>query len=237
MVHLIQQGRIYLNYPGGKQSFWARPGATRSLFSEVMKSMTRGIVSLLVACATSVSYGGQSPRGVAGVDVVVKQNPSKRAVTDARGNFAFDGLAPGSYILSFRARKAADARTFTSDKAIVGTSYSIKIDGAKRAVTQGGLNGDRLLAGVDLRIEVGSGAKIRGQVAAGGLKKMVWIPKEPGSNIPGHWAEEGTTAGARSNSQIHSQEDLMQMTRGNPNMLDPGLLRSLNTGQGGVPGR
>ena len=202
-----------------------------------MKNMTRGILFLLVVCATSVSYGGPFPRGVVGVDVVVKQNPSKRAVTDTRGNFAFDGLAPGSYILSFKARKAADARTFTSDKAVIGTSYSITITGAKRAVTQGNLNGDRLLAGVDLKIEVGSGAKIRGQVAAGGLKKMVWIPKEPGSHIPGHWAEEGSTAAARSNSQIHSQEDMMQMTRGNPNMLDPKLLETLQTGQGGVPGR
>jgi hypothetical protein len=186
-----------------------------------MKNMTRVILSLLVACATSSSYGGQPPRGVAGVDVAVKQNPSKRAVTDTRGNFAFDGLAPGSYTLSFRARKAANTQTATTDKVIVGTSYSIKIDGAKRSVTQSGLTGDKLLAGIDVRIEVGSGAKVRGQVAAGALKKMVWVPKEPGSHIPGHWAEEGTTAASRSNTQIHSQEDMMQMTRGNPNMLDP----------------
>ena len=202
-----------------------------------MKSMTRGIVLLLVACATSVGYGGQPPRGVAGVDVVVKQSPGKRAVTDARGNFAITGLAPGSYTLSVRARKSAEIKKTTTDKVVVGTSYSIKIDGAKRPVTQGALTGDRLLSGVDLKIEVGAGAKIRGQVTAGGLKRMVWIPKEPGSNIPGHWAEEGTEAGPRSNSQIHSQEDMMQMTRGNPNMLDPLLLRNLQSGEGGIPGR
>lgn len=188
-----------------------------------MKNMTRAMLSLLVACATTVSYGGQAPRGVAGVDVVVKQNPSKKAVTDARGSFALDGLAPGSYTLSFRARKAANTKAVTTDKVIVGTSYSVKIDGVKRSITQSGLTGDKLLAGVDIRIDVGSGAKVRGQVAAGALKRMVWIPKEPGSNIPGYWAEEGTVAASRSNTQIMGQDDLRDaMNRGNPNMTDPG---------------
>ena len=193
-----------------------------------MKNMTRGVLFVLVACAASVGYGGQPPRGVAGVDVVVKQNPSKRAVTDARGNFALDGLAPGPYTLSFRAPKAANAKTTTTDKVIVGTSYSIKVDGVKRSVAQSGLTGDKLLAGIEFKIDVGSGAKVRGQVAAGALKKMVWIPKEPGSNIPGYWAEEGSVAASRSNTQVHSMDDMREaMNRGNPNMTDPR--------EGGVP--
>jgi hypothetical protein len=188
-----------------------------------MKSITFGILSLLVACVTSVSYGGQPSRGVAGVDVVVKQNPSKRAVTDARGNFAFDGLGPGSYTLSFRARKAANTKTTTTDKVTVATSYSIKVDGAKRSVTQSSLTGDKLLTGVDLKIEVGSGAKIRGQVAAGALKRMVWIPREPGSHIPGYWAEEGSAAASRYNTQVMGQDETREaMNRSNPNMTDPG---------------
>jgi hypothetical protein len=193
-----------------------------------MKNMTRGILSLLVACAASVSYGGQPPRGVAGVDVVVKQNPSKRVVTDTRGSFAFDGLAPGSYTLSFRGRAVANpktmraSRTDKTDSVIVATSYSIKIDGAKRSVNQSGLSSDRLLAGVDVKIEVGSGAKVRGQIAAGALKRMVWIPKEPGSHIPGHWAEAGSKEAERSNTQLLSREDLMNtMNRGNPSITDP----------------
>jgi len=193
-----------------------------------MKSMTRGIlVSLLVAGATSVSYGGQPLRGVAGVDVIVKQNPSKRAVTDARGVFAFDGLAPGWHTLSFRSRTVANpktvrkSRTDKTDSVIVATSYSIKVDGARRSVNQSGLTSDRLLAGVDIKIEVGSGAKVRGQVAAGALKKMVWIPKEPGSHIPGHWAEAGSKEAMRSNSQLLSREELMDtMNRGNPTVID-----------------
>lgn len=162
-----------------------------------MKSMTRGIVFLLVACATSVSYGGQPPRGVAGVDVFVKQNPSKRTMTDARGNFAFDGLAPGTYALTFRARKAKDSNTQTSDKVTVATTYSIKVDGGKRVVNQSGLTTDNLLGGLNIIVDVAPGAKVRGQVAAGALKNMVWIPQEPGSHIPGHWAEEGSAEAKR----------------------------------------
>jgi len=57
--------------------------------------MTRGVVLLLIALATPVVYGGELPHGVAGVDVMVKQRPSDRAVTDARGNFAIEALAAG----------------------------------------------------------------------------------------------------------------------------------------------
>lgn len=192
-----------------------------------MKSMTRGILFWLVACAASVSYGGQPPRGVAGVDVAVKQNPSKRAVTDARGAFAFDGLAPGSYTLSFRARKAGNTKTSTTDKVAVATSYSITVDGAKRSVNQSRLSGERLLAGVDVQINVGAGAKVRGQVAADGVKRMVWIPKEPGSHIPGHWAEADSKEARRSNTQTLNREELADtFNRGGPNMTDPAEQRS-----------
>jgi len=162
-----------------------------------MKNMTRGIVFLLVAFATSVTYGGQPPRGVAGVDVIVKQNPSKRAMTDTRGNFALDGLAPGSYTLSFKARKAKEDSKAPADKVTVADSYAIKIDGTKRAVTASNLTSNKLITGVDLLIQVGPNARVRGQVAATGLKKMVWIAKEPGSHIPGHWAEADSVEAKR----------------------------------------
>lgn len=188
-----------------------------------MKSMTKvSVVFLFAAFTASASYGGEQARGVAGVDVVVKQNPSKRAVTDARGNFAFDALAPGSYLLSFRARKAQDTKSITTDKVAVATSYSIKIDGTKRSVNQSGLTNDKLLAGVDIRVDVGAGAKIRGQVSAGASKKMVWIPKEIGSNVPGHWAEAESLEAKRFSSMVHSPQDMREMMpRANPNMLDP----------------
>jgi carboxypeptidase family protein len=180
------------------------------LNSEVMKHRTRGIIFLLVALATPVIYGGEPGRGVAGVDVVVKQRPTDRAVTDARGNFAIEALAAGSYTLTFRARKGEHLPS-TSNKVIVATVYSITIDGTKRVVNKNGLTSDDLMAGVDVVVDLGPGARIRGQVAAGASKKMVWIPHETGTNIPGRWVEEGSAearAAAHHNVGLLRAEEL-----------------------------
>ena len=178
--------------------------------------MTRGIVLLLVALATPVIYGGEPPRGIAGVDVVVKQRPSDSAVTDARGNFAIEALAAGSYTLTFRARKAENLHHSTSDKVIVAMAYSIKIDGTKHAVNKSRLTSDDLMAGVDVDVDLGPGARIRGQVASGALKNMIWIPREPGSNLPGRWVEEGSAearAALHHNAHELSVEALRQIQR------------------------
>jgi hypothetical protein len=155
-----------------------------------MKKLTFGIVIVISAFAASPLDGAEGPRGVAGVDVFVKQNPGKRATTNASGAFAFDGLPAGSYTLTFKAKKAQDTRTQSTTNVTVATSYSIRIDGARRVV-KSGLTSDNLIGGFELRVD-GVGSNIRGQVMADALKKMVWIPKEPGSNIPGRWVAEGS---------------------------------------------
>jgi hypothetical protein len=103
----------------------------------------------------------------------------------------------------------------------VATSYTISIEGSKRVV-KSGLTSDNLKGGFELRID-GAGSKIRGRVAADALKKMVWIPQEPGSHIPGRWVSaDSPEAARRVNTQTLSREDLMDtMNRGNPNMTDP----------------
>ena len=183
-----------------------------------MKKITYRIALAWVALTTSLVYGGQNPPGVAGVDVFVRQMPAKKSVTDARGNFALDGLAPGSYTIAFRAKEAKNVKTASTSKAIVATTYSVKIDGTKRSVNQTGLTSDKLLAGVDIAVQVGSGAKVRGQVLAGGVKKMVWIPGALGSNIPGHWAEENSKEASMHNRVNMSPDDFRNNMQ---NRLDP----------------
>ena len=178
-----------------------------------MKNMTRGIVFLLVALATSVIYGDQPAPGVAEVDVIVKQIPGKYVLTDERGNFAFDGLAPGSYTLTFRARKAAGLPETTKSQVIVAVTYLIKIDGTKRSVNQSGLTSDKLIAGVDIPVELGSGAQIRGRVLAGAVKKMVWISPQVGSHMPGHWVEADSNAAIRAHNVVRANIDDLRNQR------------------------
>jgi hypothetical protein len=189
-----------------------------------MKTTTFGIAIMMAAFMSSPLVGAEGPRGVAGVDVFVKQNPSKRATTNASGAFAFDGLPTGSYTLTFKAKKAQDTRTQSSDKVTVATSYSINIEGAKRVV-KSGLTSDDLIGGFELRVD-GAGSRIRGKVAADALKEMVWIAKEPGSNIPGRWVVADSPeakAAVRSNAQLVNRDDMRQaMDRGNPNMQSGG---------------
>jgi microcystin-dependent protein len=197
-----------------------------------MKNMIRGILLLSVLFAMPVVYG-QAPKGVAGVGVAVKQNPSKRTVTDARGNFSLEGLPAGSYTLTIHPQKAQDTKTASTTKVIVAASYSIKIEGTKRPVNQT-LTSDRLLAGVDVPVEVGAGAKVRGQVLAGGLKKMVWIAAEIGSHMPGHWVEADSKEASALNRVHVSVDDVrnnLQMAR------DPHQEGFPGSGVGLSPGR
>ena len=170
-----------------------------------MKRMARGIAFLLVALAAPVVCGAEPDRGVAGVDVIVKQRPRDSAVTDARGNFAIEALAAGSYTLTFRSRKGENLHQSTTDKVIVAMAYSIKIDGTKRAVSKTRLTSDDLLKGVDVVVDCGPGARIHGQVASEAMKEMIWVSQEPGSNLPGHWvAKDSPEAKAARHHNAHA---------------------------------
>jgi hypothetical protein len=193
-----------------------------------MKRMTRGILLLSVLFVIPVVYGeAPPPKGVAGVSVVVKQNPTKRTVTDAHGSFSLEGLPAGSHTLTIRPQRANDTKTASTTKTIVATSYSIKIEGTKRPVTQSGLTSDKLLAGVDVPVEVGAGAKVRGQVLAGGLKKMVWIAPEVGSHFSGHWVDADSKEAAALNSVRVSGEDFRNSMQRAPDPHQEGFNGSL----------
>src|SRR6476620_7945595 len=71
----------------------------RMLSCEVMKTITAGIAFCVVALSTALTYGGEQPNGVAAVNVALKQNPKKKVVTDAQGNFVLSAVPAGSYTL------------------------------------------------------------------------------------------------------------------------------------------
>jgi hypothetical protein len=179
-----------------------------------MKNIRRGILFCVVAFSTSLTYGGQEPSGVAEINVAVKQKSGKPAVTDAQGNFILDALPAGSYTLFVWARSAKDLQPTTRNVMVVATSYSIKVEGAKRSAKQSNLTSDALIAGVDIPIEVGPGAKIRGRVLAEGLKRFVWVPKTSDTNLPAHWAEEGASDAVPShNIGVIRRSDLQNPNR------------------------
>jgi carboxypeptidase family protein len=197
-----------------------------------MKNITRAIL-LLSLLVLPVAYG-QAPKGVAGVVVGVKQNPSKRTVTNAGGNFSLEGLPAGSYTLTVRAQKAQDTKMASTTKAIVATSYSLKVEGTKRPVNQS-LTSDKLLAGVEVPVEVGAAGKVRGQVLAGGLKKMVWIAPEVGSHFPGHWVEADSKEAAAHNINRVSGDDFRNNLQHAPDPHQEGF--NANTSSLMVPGK
>ncbi|MFN2623411.1 MAG: hypothetical protein ABR611_11250 [Chthoniobacterales bacterium] len=179
-----------------------------------MKKITASIAFCVVAFSASLTYGGQEPSGVAAVNVALKQNPKKKAVTDAQGNFVLSALPAGSYTLFIWGPSAKDLHQTTGSVMIVATAYAIKVEGAKRSANQNNLTSDRLIAGVDIPIEVGPSGNIRGRVLAEGLKRFVWVPQRPGTNLPGYWAEEGSAEAVPSHniSQI-TRKDMLTPNR------------------------
>jgi hypothetical protein len=150
----------------------------------IMKNTLGKILSVVILFAASALYGG-SP--LPEVSVTVKQPPNakpiKQIVTDAKGNFVVDGLSPGTYAFTFRSPKLRELKT---------EKFFIAISGTKRPIKPATFSDRNLRDGIEVSLEVGPAAEIRGQVVAG-QKKMVWIPPLTGSRMPGRWVEEGAS--------------------------------------------
>jgi hypothetical protein len=130
----------------------------------------------------------------------------KRVKTDSAGNFVL-GTFPGNlYLIEFRASKAAGLRD---------QRFAIRIDGIKAKGRQTGILAKYLVQGLGVDVETAPGMPLKGQVTTGSLsptKRMVWLPKEIGSNIPGHWVEEGSgRTVARVNAGTMRTEQIRRM--------------------------
>jgi hypothetical protein len=164
------------------------------------------VVSLLLVTAC-MAYGA-----VPALNVTVSDASGKTAfkgTTDTKGTFATANLKPGNYVVQFNSNNAA----------VKGNHYAIVVSAGKKKVTAGAVPGEKFAGGgVAMKVDVGAGLNITGQVATElksamkNGKKMVWIGPQLGSNMPGHWAEEGSPeAVAAKNAGTLSTQDLRKM--------------------------
>jgi hypothetical protein len=169
--------------------------------------------TILLGCVFAAGSAFATPP----VDVTVS-NSGKAAFkgkTNTSGAFATSKLQPGNYVVQFN----------SSSTELKGKQYAIVVSAGNKKVSAN-VAGDKLAgAGVAMKVDVGAGLNITGQIAAQtgpnstGGKKMVWIPKQLGSNQPAHWVEEGSAeAIAAKNAGVLSADDVnkMQQHMSNP---------------------
>lgn len=163
----------------------ARPAILKYL--QIMKNVARSILLSLLVSAASMAYGG-----IPAMRVTVSDASGKAAFTGATnsdGVFTTANLKPGNYVVQFNANSAA----------MKGRLYALVVSAGKKKVVASGVAGEMFAGGgVAMRLEVGAGLNVTGQVASDlGIairngKVMVWVPPMLGSNMPGHWAEKGS---------------------------------------------
>ena len=171
-----------------------------------MKTIIRNAFLGAVISAASMAYGT-----VPTINVTVADSTGKAAfkgATDSKGAFATGKLQPGGYVVQFNSKSAPK-----------GSKYAMVISAGKKKVTANAVEAEKLAAGgVAMKIEVGAGLNITGQVAAEDKKSapmghngkpMVWIPQRTGSNIAAHWAEsDSAEAKELMTSSSMSRQDL-----------------------------
>jgi hypothetical protein len=128
----------------------------------------------------------------------------KQVKTDADGVFTVGTFPAGSYSLEFRAKSAPNVRN---------QSFIIKIAGTKSRGSEKGLPGRYFVGGVSFEIETLPRTPLRGVITAGlvrNARKMIWLPQEIGSNLPGHWVEEGSAQAVTGRNWGHYSIDAIR---------------------------
>ena len=171
-----------------------------------MKNLIRNTLLSLLLMAASLAYGA-----VPAVNVIVSDAGGKAAykgATNTTGAFATAKLQPGNYTVQFNSSSAE----------LKGKQYALIVAAGKKKVSAN-VAGEKFAGGgVAMKVDVGAGLNITGQIAAetGPVsksgKKMVWIPPTLGSNMPGHWVEEDSAEAKTSKSRgIMSRDSIQKM--------------------------
>ena len=181
-----------------------------------MKKLISSTLLSLLLIAASVAYGAVPVMNVSVSDASGKA--AFKGTTNAKGTFATANLKPGNYVVQINSKSA-----------VKGTFYAVVVSAGKKKVSASAVPADKFNGGgVALKVDVGAGLNITGQVAAEEKsamkngKKMVWIAPQLGSNMPGHWAEEDSaeaiaarSAGNLSNQEVNKMQEHVHNSGGN----------------------
>ena len=161
-----------------------------------------------------MAYGG-----VPAMNVTVSDASGKAAykgATNSSGTFATAKLTPGNYVVQFNSKSPS----------VKGNSYAVVVSAGSKKVAANAVPGEKFNGGgVALKVDVGNGLNITGQVAeetgpaTKDGKKMVWIPPAVGSNMPGRWVPEDSAEAKTSKTRTHisnKEVQRMQESMSNP---------------------
>lgn len=151
-----------------------------------MKYVTRAVLFFAVLLIASPGFAASWMKVTVfdGAGKVAFQGTSGSA-----GTFATEALPPGRYIVQFN----------STTRAVKGQEYSLVISAGRKKVVAYTVAGEQFLGGgVAMRIEVGSGLKITGQIGNAIMarldpktgKRLVWLRPRIGSHLPGRWVPE-----------------------------------------------
>jgi hypothetical protein len=165
------------------------------------KIMTKhNLQFVTAACALLLGIASTASAGLPRMEVTVLDASGKvefKGTTNADGTFATANVQPGHYVVQLTTKNGAAKRNH----------YLLVVSAGKKKVIATGIPGEIFMGGGGaVKVDVGSGLNITGQVAdenivAEGLnyrvvggQRFVWVTAELGSNIGGHWVEEGVAA-------------------------------------------
>jgi hypothetical protein len=160
--------------------------------------MKKSIYFVLVSLATAgIAAAVTPPMSVSISDESGK--PAYKGVTDSNGVFSTATLKPANYVIQFN----------STNSEVKGKTYFMVVSAGKRKVTADSVAGEKFTgAGVAMRIAVGGAQSITGQVTDSSMvkvdkngKRMVWVPKKLGSNLPAHWASEDSAEAKEARTQ------------------------------------
>jgi hypothetical protein len=178
----------------------------RALSLMHMKTVSRSLLLIVGLFSATIAFGNVPPMTVTVSDSSGKA--SFKGMTNASGSFATSALPAGDYVVQFNSK----------DGALKGNYYAVAVSAGKKKVGASAVPGEKFSAGgIAMKVAVGSGLNITGQVLAEKTgkvskngKKMVWIPPVLGSNRPGHWVEEGSPEDVDSRSRGVLSKDRVQ---------------------------